>query len=69
MSYLQKLKDTNKNGGWRKRATVSESEATAATGSHSGNLIYDAVEAALKAQQEKLGIYSISIIISLCCNQ
>lgn len=50
-TFAQKLKDTNKDGGWRKRATVSESEAST---SHSRNLISDAVEAALiKAQQEK----------------
>lgn len=50
-SSLQKLKDSNKEGPWKKRATVSESEASC---SHSGNLISDAVEAALeKARLEK----------------
>lgn len=49
-TFAQKLKDTNKDGGWKKRATVSESEATT---SHSPNMISDAVEVALilKAQQ------------------
>lgn len=49
--FEQKLKGNNKDGIWQKRVTVSEREAGT---SHSGNLISDAVEAALlKARMEK----------------
>ena len=44
---MQKLKDTNRDGGWQKRAKAN-SESDAIGNPYSGNLISDAVEAALR---------------------
>lgn len=52
-TFAQKLKESNKEGAWTKRAIVTESEPGS---SHSRNLISDAVEVALiKARMEKEG--------------